>query len=153
MTTQKSTIQIVKTKNFIQRNNVKPTKKGIDLFRREIQQYFDQAGYLSWSPKKKMYIILGTNSPKNGLVTCPECNLGQLMVIRSRKTKKRFIGCSNYTNGCKASTPLLQKAMLRAIKIKCKKCSWPLIIFRYTRKQKWVKRCSNIRCQENKPKV
>ena len=149
----KSTIQIVKAKENVNfRNNVKPTKKRIDLFRREILQYFDKSGYLSWSSKKKMYIILGTNSPKNGLVDCPECNLGQLMVIRSNKTKKRFIGCSNYSNGCKASTPLLQKAMLRAIKTKCKKCSWPLIMFRYTRKQKWIKRCSNIKCPSIKTK-
>jgi len=28
-----------------------------------------------------------------------------------------FIGCSNYYNGCKASSPLLQKAKLRATKI------------------------------------
>jgi hypothetical protein len=42
--------------------------------------------------------------------------VGELMVIRSRTTRKRFMGCSNFYDGCKASSPLLQKARMRAIK-------------------------------------
>jgi len=150
---QKNTIQILKQKKFrTSRNVVKPTKGKIDILKNEIKQYFDKSGYLSWSSKKKMYIILGTNSPQNGLVDCPECRLGKLMVIRSNKTKKRFLGCSNYYNGCKASSPLLQKAKLRATKIPCKICSWPIVIFRYSRKQKWNRQCSNIKCESRIPK-
>jgi len=150
---QKNTIQILKQKKFhTSRNVVKPTKGKITVLKNEIKQYFDKSGYLSWSSKKKMYIILGTNSPQNGLVDCPECRLGKLMVIRSNKTKKRFLGCSNYYNGCKASSPLLQKAKLRATKIPCKICSWPIVIFRYSRKQKWNRQCSNIKCESRIPK-
>ena len=150
---QKKTVQVLKTKNFEKsRNVVKPTKRKVVILKNEIKQYFDSNGYLSWSAKKKMYIILGTNNPKNGLVECPECHLGQLMVIRSNRTRKRFLGCSNYYNGCKASSPLLQKAKLRATKIKCESCSWPLIIFRYSRKQKWTRQCSNINCKSRAPK-
>lgn len=153
MVLQKNTIQILKQKRFrTSRNVVKPTKGKINVLKNEIKQYFDKSGYLSWSSKKQMYIILGTNSPKNGLVDCPECRLGQLMVIRSNKTKKRFLGCSNYYNGCKASSPLLQKAKLRATKIPCKICSWPIVIFRYSRKQKWTRQCSNIKCESRIPK-
>ena len=72
------------------RNQVKPTKAKVVVLQNEIQQYYDNRGYLSWSAKKKMYIILGTNSPQNGLVQCPECKIGKLMLIRSNKTKKRF---------------------------------------------------------------
>jgi len=150
---QKNTIQILKQKRFrTSRNVVKPTKGKTNVLKNEIKQYFDKNGYLSWSSKKQMYIILGTNSPKNGLVECPECRLGQLMVIRSNKTKKRFLGCSNYYNGCKASSPLLQKAKLRATKTPCKICSWPIVIFRYSRKQKWSRQCSNIKCESRVPK-
>ncbi len=153
MVSQKNTIQILKQKKFrTSRNVVKPTKGKINVLKNEIKQYFDKSGYLSWSSKKQMYIILGTNSPKNGLVECPECRLGQLMVIRSNKTKKRFLGCSNYYNGCKASSPLLQKAKLRATKIPCKICLWPIVIFRYSRKQKWSRQCSNIKCESRVPK-
>jgi len=134
-------------------NTVKPTKRRIASLKTEIMQYFDSNSYLSWSASKKKYIILGSNQPKDGLVECPSCHVGKLIVIRSRKTKKRFIGCSNYYNGCKASSPLLQKAMLRATKIPCGSCSWPLVVFRYSRKQKWAKQCSNINCPSRKPKV
>jgi len=150
---QQNTIQIIKSKKIPKtRNVVKPTKGITKSFKNEINQYFDANGYLSYSSKKKKYIILGTNSPKNGLVECPKCHLGQLMIIRSHKTRKRFIGCSNYYNGCDASSPLLQKAKLRAIKQKCKICSWPIIIFRYSRKQKWIRQCGNINCDSRKPK-
>lgn len=132
---------------FKSRHVVKITKKRTQVFKDEIIQYFDSNGYLSWSARKKKYMILGTNTPKNGLVECPECRTGQLMVIRSNKTRKRFMGCSNYYNGCKASSPLLQKAKLRATKMVCEKCSWPLIIFRYSRKQKWTRQCSNYSCR------
>ena len=149
MALQKSSTQVVQSL----RNSVRPTKKKITVFKNEINQYYDNNGYLSWSAKKKMYIILGTNSPKNGLVECPECQIGQLMVIRSNKTRKRFMGCSNYYNGCKASSPLLQKAKLRATKIPCKICAWPIVIFRYSRKQKWTRQCSNLKCQSRIPKA
>lgn len=132
------------------RNVVKPTKRISNLFKNEISQYFDANGCLSWSAEKKKYIILGTNSPKTGLVQCPECNLGQLMVIRSNITRKRFIGCSNYFNGCKASSPLFQKARLRTTKQMCSSCSWPIILFRYSRIQKWIRQCANINCDTKK---
>ena len=147
MVLQKRTLQIFKNKkNYASRNEVNPTKGKVVFFKNEIKQYFDNRGYLSWSSRKKMYIILGTNSPQNGLVECPECKIGKLMVIRSNKTKKRFLGCSNYYNGCKASSPLLQKAKLRATKMPCKLCLWPIVIFRYSRKQKWTRQCSNLKC-------
>jgi ssDNA-binding Zn-finger/Zn-ribbon topoisomerase 1 len=136
-----------------QRNSTKPTKRLIASLKTEIMQYFDSNSYLSWSASKKKYVILGSNQPKDGLVECPSCHVGKLIIIRSRKTKKRFIGCSNYYNGCKASSPLLQKAMLRATKIPCELCAWPLVVFRYSRKQKWTKQCSNINCSSRKSKV
>lgn len=139
-------------KSITSRNLVKPSKTKTAQLKTEIRQYYDSNGYLSWSAKKKKYIILGTNSPKNGLVECPECHIGQLMVIVSNKTRKRFMGCSNYYNGCKASSPLLQKARLRATKMTCVHCKWPLIIFRYSRKQKWTRQCANFNCISRKTK-
>jgi len=145
-------LQVIEKKSNLH-NVVKPTKKKIDVLKNELAQYLDSNGYLSYSAKKKKYIILGTNSPKNGLAECPQCKTGQLMIIRSPITKKRFIGCSNYNNGCKASSPLLQKARLRATKTKCEFCKWPIVIFRYNKKQKWAKQCSNFRCDSRKTKV
>lgn len=129
------------------RHIVRSSQKRINVFKKEIRQYYDVNGFLSWSASKRKYIILGTNEPKNGLAVCPECKLGQLMVIRSKTTRKRFMGCSNYYNGCKASAPLLQKAKLRALKKTCDSCSWPMIMFRYSRKQKWKYQCANHNCK------
>ena len=97
--------------------------------------------------KKENIFLLGTNSPKKGLVQCPECKVGELMVIRSRTTRKRFMGCSNFYDGCKASSPLLQKARMRATKKPCDICKWPIIIFRYSRNQKWTHQCANFNCK------
>ena len=144
MPSKKTEFRILQLKT---RHVVKATKSKIAIFKKEIIQYLDTNGYLSWSSRERKYMILGTNSPKNGLVECPECRLGQLMIIRSRTTRKRFMGCSNFYGGCKASSPLLQKAKLRAIKMPCGVCKWPMIIFRYSRKQKWTKQCSNFNCE------
>lgn len=141
------TTQIIGAKrrpNF--RNSVKITKKKVGMLQSEIRQYYDKNGYLSWSEKKRKYVILGTNAPVNGLVECPECHIGKLLIIRSRQTRKRFIGCSNYYNGCRASAPLVQRGMICATKISCKICFWPIILLRYSRKQKWARQCSNMRC-------
>ena len=121
-------------------------KRAAEALVTEIKQYYDASGFLSWSAAAKKFVILGTNEPKGGLVDCPECGLGQLMVVRSKATRKRFIGCSNYYSGCDASSPLLQKARLRALKQPCPSCAWPMVIFRYARTQKWTRQCSNVRC-------
>jgi len=144
--------QTVQIKKVTARHIVKSTKSKTSIFKKEIIQYLDSNGYLSWSSKDKKYMILGTNSPKNGLVQCPECKLGELMVIRSRTTRKRFMGCSNFYGGCKASSPLLQKAKMRATKMPCDVCKWPMIIFRYSRNQKWTKQCGNFNCESRKTK-
>jgi len=148
-----SQIQIsAKRKKVGSRNSVKINERKIIKMKNEIKQYYDKNGYLSWSERKKKYVILGTNSPANGLVECPQCHIGKLLVIRSRTTKKRFIGCSNYYNGCIASSPLIQRGMLCTTKISCKFCSWPIVLFRYSRKQKWTRQCANMKCKTREAK-
>lgn len=146
-------IQVTKKKTILSTNTVRITKRKIAKIKNEIKQYYDKNGYLSWSEKKKKYVILGTNSPVNGLVECPMCHIGKLIVIRSRKTKKRFVGCTNYYNGCKASSPLIQKGMICTTKIPCYICSWPIILFRYSLKQKWTRQCVNMQCKSRQIKT
>jgi putative DNA topoisomerase len=142
-----SQIQVSVKSKLDSRNSIKISERRIVKMKNEIKQYYDKNGYLSWSEKKKKYVILGTNSPVNGLVECPQCHIGKLMVIRSRITKKRFIGCSNYYNGCRASSPLIQRGMLCTTKIPCKFCAWPIVLFRYSIKQKWTRQCANMKCK------
>ena len=58
---------------------------------------------------------------------CPVCKTGDLRIVRSKATKKRFVGCSNYSNGCRASAPLPQKGALRTASKPCERCSWPVV--------------------------
>jgi len=58
---------------------------------------------------------------------CPVCKTGNLRIIRSRATRKRFVGCSNYSNGCSASAPLPQKGTIRTTSKLCEHCSWPVV--------------------------
>ena len=58
---------------------------------------------------------------------CPVCKSGQLRMIRSRKTKKRFVGCSNYSSGCRASAPLPHRGTIRTTPKACPSCSWPIV--------------------------
>jgi DNA topoisomerase-1 len=61
------------------------------------------------------------------LGVCPVCKTGRLRVIRSKKTGKRFVGCTNYSVGCRASAPLPQRGELRKTEKQCQRCSWPLV--------------------------
>jgi DNA topoisomerase-1 len=58
---------------------------------------------------------------------CPVCKTGDLRIIRSKATKKRFVGCSNYASGCRASAPLPQKGTLRTASKPCERCLWPVV--------------------------
>ncbi len=82
--------------------------------------------------------------------SCPQCSNGTLMIMKSSKTGKRFIGCSGYSNGCKASAPLPQRGMIRAQTRTCTSCKWPMITVLFgVRRRPWVI-CPNMRCPERK---
>ncbi|MDA7953720.1 MAG: hypothetical protein MPJ05_07920 [Nitrosopumilus sp.] len=125
-------------------HTVRATGQGPGRLRREIAQYMDRDGFVAFSAGK--YSILGTGTPAGGLVPCPACGAGQLRVVRSPGTGKRFMGCTNFYGGCTASSPLYQRARLRGTKTPCASCGWPEVIYRYARTQKWSRKCSNISC-------
>ena len=68
-------LQITKNKIY-SRDVTKSTKKTVELLKNEITQYYDSNGFLSWANKRHKYVILGTNSPKEGICECPQCNTG-----------------------------------------------------------------------------
>jgi len=87
---------------------------------------------------------------------CPICNSGKLMMIYSRRTGKRFIGCTNYFKGlCKASFPLPQKGTVRPLGKNCRGCGWPTVQVRMTRRRPWML-CLNPKCplkEERRKKI
>jgi DNA topoisomerase I len=82
------------------------------------------------------------------LGACPVCNNGVLKIVRSAVSKKRFVGCSNYSSGtCKASAPLPQKGSIKTTGKTCAICHWPIVKARYVRQANlhW-EFCINIQC-------
>jgi DNA topoisomerase-1 len=78
--------------------------------------------------------------------TCPVCKTGQLLILYSRKTGKRFVGCSNYFKGlCKASFPLPQQGTIKPLGRNCHTCSWPTVQVRTKGRRSWTL-CLNPRC-------
>jgi DNA topoisomerase-1 len=79
---------------------------------------------------------------------CPTCETGDLVIICSRKTKKRFIGCSNYFKGiCKTSFPLPQCGTVKPIKNQCKTCGWPQVLVWLRSRKPWTL-CINPNCNQ-----
>jgi DNA topoisomerase-1 len=66
---------------------------------------------------------------------CPNCG-ASLRIIRSKRTKKRFIGCSGaMKGGCKFSLPLMQLGILKILDAFCKKCGFQLVSIKSKRKR------------------
>lgn len=79
--------------------------------------------------------------------TCPVCGSGKLILVRSRKTGKQFVGCSNFRkNLCNASFPLPQPPYhVKPVKTSCKKCGWPTVLVTSRGKRPWYL-CLNPDC-------
>ena len=70
---------------------------------------------------------------------CPVCGTGKLVILHSRRTGKRFLGCTNYFKGvCRTSFPLPQKGTVKPARRSCRSCSYPMIQFRMKGKRPWT---------------
>jgi DNA topoisomerase-1 len=76
---------------------------------------------------------------------CPGCREGNLVVIYSRKTGKRFVGCTNYSNGCRFSLPLPQRGRITPAGRVCRTCGYPIVEVRGLSARVW-RLCINDKC-------
>jgi len=77
---------------------------------------------------------------------CPLCGTGLLMILYSRKTGKRFIGCTNYfKKQCNAAFPLPQRGIARPLGRNCRRCGWPTVQVRIKGRRPW-NLCFNPKC-------
>jgi DNA topoisomerase-1 len=82
--------------------------------------------------------------------TCPACKTGKLVTLYSRRTGKRFVGCTNYFKGsCRASFPLPQKGAIRPLWKNCRRCGWPMVHVRIKGRRTWTL-CFNPECSLKK---
>lgn len=62
---------------------------------------------------------------------CPICKQGELIITRSIRTKKRFVGCTGfYKKQCNWSAPIPQQGYAAPAKKKCKHCGFPMLTVR-----------------------
>lgn len=77
---------------------------------------------------------------------CPKCADGKLVILRSKKTGKRFVGCTNYFKGkCNVTFPLPQTGGVKPLKVTCKNCGYPMLRIYMKGKRTW-KSCLNPDC-------
>ncbi|MGD6934926.1 MAG: DNA topoisomerase I [Candidatus Bathyarchaeia archaeon] len=86
------------------------------------------------------------------IAKCPKCQTGKLMIIRSKKTGKRFVGCTNFFEGkCSTSFPLPQTGTIKPLATPCKSCGYPVIKVLINPKQPW-NLCLNPNCPAKEQK-
>jgi DNA topoisomerase-1 len=77
---------------------------------------------------------------------CPHCHSGKLMIVYSKKTGKRFVGCTNYFLGtCTATFALPQKGFLKPSGKQCQKCGCPTVLVWLAPRRVW-ELCLNEAC-------
>jgi DNA topoisomerase I len=115
-------------------DSLKPT---VRLLRnKKIQLSIDDAKSIEYSRSLSQTLDLGT---------CPVCGKGTLRLIRSPKTNKRFIRCSNGNGNCNVSSPALPTGRIVPSSDVCPKCQWPIISV-LSFKGKPSRLCSNFNC-------
>lgn len=87
---------------------------------------------------------------KNNLGECPKCKKGTLRVIFSKKTKKRFVGCSGYPD-CDNIFPLPQVGVITPTEEVCVDCHVPLIKLKSKKSEQTV--CFNPNCPSRKAEM
>ncbi len=77
---------------------------------------------------------------------CPTCHDGKLVILYSRKTGKRFVGCTNYFEGkCKTAFPLPQRGTVKPTGNVCRSCGSPTVRVWMRGKRPW-NLCLNTKC-------
>ncbi len=75
---------------------------------------------------------------------CPKCGEGKLIIIHSKKTRKRFIACNAYPN-CKNTYGLPQSGLIKKEKLLCKHDEYPQVNVIRKGKRPWTL-CLNPAC-------
>jgi len=76
---------------------------------------------------------------------CPNCKTGELKIIVSRRTGKRFVGCSSYPK-CKTGFPLPLSGMITPLNKLCETCGLPVIQV-WRKGKRPFRMCINHKCK------
>jgi len=98
--------------------------------------------------KKLLEALVEARKDERRLGTCPMCKVGELRIIRSRKTMKFFVGCSSYPK-CHNLYPLPQGAYITPLGKTCEKCGTPMIQVQRKGKRPF-RMCLDPKCETKK---
>jgi DNA topoisomerase-1 len=103
-------------------------KKAVIKICEEFKQNEDKIG------KELGEAIIQTQDDKSVVGKCQKCGK-DLKVLFSPKTRKFFVGCTGYKDGCKNAYPLPHNASFQRLDRVCEKCNTPIIrVFRKRRR-------------------
>ena len=139
------------TRHFeIEMDEIQEGKKKPELVLKEAKQSLKEI--LADFKKKEKDIGAGlkeatieTQNKANLIGKCPVCKKGNLRVIFSKKTKKRFIACDNYPE-CKTTFSLPQKGLVKSLEKECPECGYPMVMVITKGRKPWVF-CINPNCK------
>ena len=156
-TMKKFASEIVSTKltNFLE-DSIKSIEDG-ELNINDLRKYLEKSLESPLNKIKKNHFTIGDEiknvlvNSENGMAIgkCPKCEHGEMILIRSRNSNKRFIACSNYqTTGCNAIASVPQKGFIKKNNTYCS-CGWPVLSVIFATKKSW-RICVNRYCRENR---
>lgn len=142
----KFTRELEEKMDSIQTNSEKREKilsDAIQILKPVLEQLKTNEGAIG---KQLSEAIKKTQPNQTAIGACPTCKTGKLVTLHSRRTGKRFIGCTNYFKGlCKTSFPLPQKGFVKPLGKSCLRCGWPTVQILTRGKRPW-QLCFNPQC-------
>jgi DNA topoisomerase-1 len=110
-----------------------------------LQSFKENEAAVAESISKALYAY---SDMKRTIGACPVCRGGHLMVVASKKTGKRFAGCSGYRDGkCSATFSLPQPPYrIWTTKRTCRSCNWPTITVKSPNRGRPWRLCLNPGC-------
>jgi DNA topoisomerase-1 len=76
---------------------------------------------------------------------CPKCNVGDLKILYSPRTKSKFVGCTHYPN-CKNIYSLPRNGLIKKLEERCKECGFYQVLVIRAGKRPW-KLCLTPNCK------
>jgi DNA topoisomerase-1 len=76
--------------------------------------------------KRLLEALMMKREEERKLGSCLNCKTGEIKIFFSRKSMKRWAGCSNYPK-CKTAFPLPATGTIMPLNKTCEVCGWPMI--------------------------
>jgi DNA topoisomerase-1 len=100
-------------------------RDAIEILKPVTEQLKEKEGVIG---ERLSHALMKARLEERVIGACPVCKNGKLVILRSRTSGKRFIGCTNYFEGtCKTSFPLPQKGLAKPTGTACRSCGWPTV--------------------------